>query len=173
MSAFVRSPPLLQLPLAFQPSRLRSMSFFKCCVGADPRPPPEAIRPVHASNRRNAGNDIPNGAAAGKKKTKMPTEVFFDPTKPDGQLSSITDPPNSTRENPDSKKKKETKERSGRFAFLHSLRSHACLSFASYHASTVSLIAKQGLTCFFCCEHAYTTLSTYSPFSPTTRSPEI
>lgn len=42
---------------------------------------------------------------------KLPTEVFFDPTKPDGQLSSVTDPATSMRDLTDLKKRKETKDR--------------------------------------------------------------
>lgn len=66
------------------------MSFLKCCVGADARPPPEAIRPAHAASagRRSAGRPPP----APPNKLKLPHEVFFDPSKPDGQLSSVTDP---------------------------------------------------------------------------------
>lgn len=103
------------------------MSFLKCCVGADPRPPPEQIRPVGASsnpNRRPPTNRANNhlqpasslrpDSLPGAKKLKLPTEVFFDPTKPDGQLSSVTDPPNSARDYSEAKKKKDAKDRSGR-----------------------------------------------------------
>lgn len=106
------------------------MSFLKCCVGADPRPPPEQIRPVGGSanpNRRAAGNRaahaVPGGSSlrpdslGGNKKLKMPNEVFFDPSKPDRQLSSVTDPPNSARDFSEAKKKKDGKDRGGRFTF--------------------------------------------------------
>ncbi|CAN8064529.1 unnamed protein product [Agarophyton chilense] len=91
------------------------MSFLKCCVGADPRPPPENVRPVSSSHRRSAAAAAAayaTGASGNKKKMKHPTEVFFDPTKPDGQLSSVTDPPTSNRDHSDPKKKKEHKDRS-------------------------------------------------------------
>lgn len=106
------------------------MFFLKCCVGADPRPPPEQIRPVGASanpNRRIGGrsaNHVPGGSSLrpdslGNKKLKMPNEVFFDPSKPDGQLSSVTDPPTSAREFSEAKKKKKDgKDRGGTFSFF-------------------------------------------------------
>lgn len=102
------------------------MSFLKCCVGADPRPPPEAVRPVGSSSNPNRRHNRPPNHSAGasahrhdsltnnNKKLKLPTEVFFDPSKPDGQLSSVTDPPHSARELRDAfdpKKKKEGKDR--------------------------------------------------------------
>ncbi|PXF40845.1 hypothetical protein BWQ96_09435 [Gracilariopsis chorda] len=93
------------------------MSFLRCCVGADPRPPPDNVRPVSASHRRTnpaaAASAYPSDPSVNKKKKmKLPTEVFFDPTKPDGQLSSVTDPPNSNRDCSDPKKRKEHKDRS-------------------------------------------------------------
>lgn len=75
------------------------MSFFRCCVGADSRLPADATRPVGA----NAGRT--------QAKSKKPTEVFFDAPKPDGQLSSITDPPNSGRDYVDHKKKRDYKDK--------------------------------------------------------------
>lgn len=86
------------------------MSFFKCCVGADPRPMPDEIRPVSSSHRRGGHSAFASDAAS-KRKMKLPTETFFDPTKPDGQLSSITDPANSTRDAADMKKRRDTKDR--------------------------------------------------------------
>lgn len=106
------------------------MSFLKCCVGADPRPAPESIRPVGASsnpNRRAGRAGAVSGGGAmrqdplgGNKKLKMPNEVFFDPSKPDGQLSSVTDPPTSAREYTDGKKRKDHKDRSGMFIKMSS-----------------------------------------------------
>lgn len=49
----------------------------------------------------------------------MPTEVFFDPSKPDGHLSSVTDPPNSMREYVDAKKRKEGKYRTGMYFYYY------------------------------------------------------
>ena len=97
------------------------MSFLKCCIGADQRPDPESIRPVAAAHRRTAANSNHHYADAttNKKKVKLPTEVFFDPSKPDGQLSSVTDPPHSTREYADAKKRKDAKDaRLSKFFFF-------------------------------------------------------
>lgn len=86
------------------------LSFFKCCVGGDPRPSPESIRPVGGNPGRRGtavgGSSLLPDNIALNKKLKMPTEVFFDPSKPDGQLSSVTDPPTSAREYPDPTGKK-------------------------------------------------------------------
>lgn len=91
-------------------------------MGADSRPPPESIRPVSANNRRNAQHSstgFPSDATATKKKMKMPTEVFFDPSKPDGQLSSITDPPTSHRDASEAKKRKDGRDKSKFFFILY------------------------------------------------------
>lgn len=119
------------------------MSFLKCCVGADPRPPPEAIRPVAASHRRSggaaaAGRYPSDGLGGSKKKTKMPTEVFFDPSKPDGQLSSVTDPPNSMRDFAEAKKRKDGKERGKLFP-----------RFLLFVVQDTPPFSYEALTCFF------------------------
>lgn len=89
------------------------MSFFKCCVGADPRPPPEEVRPVSAAQSRRGGTHsaFASDGGASKRKIKLPNEVFFDPTKPDGQLSSVTDPATSMRDVVEMKKRRDTKDR--------------------------------------------------------------
>lgn len=102
------------------------MSFLKCCVGADPRPSPESIRPVGggANRRGNAaigGSSLRPDNLGVNKKLKMPNEVFFDPSKPDGQLSSVTDPPTSARECTDHAggKKRRDAAREARHAAAH------------------------------------------------------
>lgn len=121
MSTALASLILTQFHLSAKRLR-REMSFLKCCVGADPRPPPESIRPVGASSNPNrragragavSGGGMRQDPLGGNKKLKMPNEVFFDPSKPDGQLSSVTDPPTSAREYTDGKKRKDHKDRSG------------------------------------------------------------
>lgn len=88
------------------------MSFFKCCVGAEKRPSADEERPAPSSHqRRSEARSNLASEGASKRKFKLPTEVFFDPSKPDGQLSSITDPANSMRDVSDIKKRRETNER--------------------------------------------------------------
>lgn len=92
------------------------MSFFKCCVGADPRPSQDDVRPVSTtlSRRGGAHSAFASDGGASKRKMKLPTEVFFDPTKPDGQLSSVTDPTTSMREVNEMKKRRDTRDRTSR-----------------------------------------------------------
>lgn len=90
------------------------MSFFKCCVGADPRPAGDEGRAGSNSMSRRAGahSTFASDGGASKRKMKLPNEVFFDPSKPDGQLSSITDPATaSMRDVLDMKKRRDTKDR--------------------------------------------------------------
>lgn len=67
------------------------MSIFRCCIGAEPRNN-ESLHGPTGSNSRG--------------KNRKQTEVFFD-SKPEGQLSSVTDLANST----DHKKRNESREK--------------------------------------------------------------
>lgn len=90
------------------------MSFFKCCVGADPRPAGDEGRAGSNSISRRAGvhSAFASDGVTSKRKMKLPNEVFFDPSKPDGQLSSVTDPATaSMRDVIDMKKRRDTKDR--------------------------------------------------------------